>query len=31
VFCFYGSFAVLINQMAKRAVFPMGAPLIKFS
>lgn len=31
VFSFYGSFAVLINQMAKRTVFPMGAPLIKFS
>jgi hypothetical protein len=31
VFSFYGSFAVLINQMAKRTVFPMGAPIIKFS
>jgi|GEM_PF-617215 len=31
VFSFYGSFAVLINQMAKRTVFPMGAPFIKFS
>jgi len=30
-FCFYGSFAILINQMAKRTIFPMGAPLIKFS
>lgn len=30
-FSFYGSFAILINQMAKRAVFPMGAPLLKFS
>jgi len=29
-FCFYASFAVLINQMAKKTVFPMGAPLIKF-
>jgi len=31
VFSFYGSFAILINQMAKRTVFPMGAPFIKFS
>jgi len=30
-FAFYGSFAILINTMAKRAVFPMGAPLIKFA